>query len=109
MDHRTSPDELPGAAGEFRGQNGIPGRFTLRELSAVELRQMIASHGRWVAGEAGERANFSYRRLAPVACELAGPDLRRANLRGADLRRADLRGALLAEADLREADLTGAD
>ena len=65
------------------------------------LRAILESHGEWLNGEGGEKA------------DLHGADLREADLRGANLREADLReaglcGAALFGADLRGADLLGA-
>ena len=71
-------------------------------MKRTELDEIIASHGRWLRDEGGERANLR-------GANLEGADLRGANLRGANLRGANLRGANLEGADLRGANLEGAD
>ena len=69
----------------------------------MDLKKVIADHGKWARGEAGgKQANLR-------GADLYGANLRGANLRGADLREADLYGADLREADLRGADLREAD
>lgn len=55
-------------------------------MDVDRLKEILESHGKWLKGEGGKKAN-----------------LRRANLREADLRRANL-----CEADLRWANLCGA-
>ena len=69
---------------------------------SINLPEVLASHGRWLAGEAtGQKANLR-------SADLSGADLSGANLRGADLSFADLRGADLSGANLSGADLRGA-
>ena len=63
----------------------------MRTISPEELRNILESHKKWLAGEGGERA------------DLIGTDLKLAYLRNADLRGAKLRGAYLSGADLRGA------
>ena len=63
------------------------------KITQEKLKEIIASHGKWMrCEEGGERA-----------------DLSNADLRGADLSGADLSGADLSGADLSGADLSGAD
>ena len=77
------------------------------KITQEKLKEIIASHGKWMrCEEGGERAYLS-------GADLSGADLRGAYLRGADLSGAylsdaDLRGAYLSGADLRGADLRGA-
>ena len=92
-------------------------------ITQEKLKEIIASHGKWLRYEnGGERANLSgadlsgaVLRCAVLRCaDLRGADLRDANLIGADLSGADLRdanldGAVLRCAVLRCADLSGAD
>ena len=78
----------------------------MRTISPEELRSILESHKKWLAGEGDKRAYLS-------GADLRGADLRNADLRYADLRRAnlsgaDLRGAYLSGADLRGAKLRGA-
>ena len=99
----------------------------MRTISPEELRSILESHKKWLAGEGGERANL--RKAYLRGANLSGANLRKANLRkadlsgayliganlsgaylsGADLRKADLRKAYLSGADLSGADLSGAD
>ena len=86
------------------------------------LRAILESHGKWLRGEGGKRADLSMANL--YGADLCGADLRKADLReanlyGADLCRADLSmadlsmaplcGANLRETNLRWANLCGAD
>ena len=67
------------------------------KITQEKLKEIIASHGKWLRDEeGGERA------------DLRGADLEDADLRGANLRGADLRGANLEDAYLIGADLRGA-
>jgi len=82
------------------------------KISVEKLQEIIESHGKWIYGNEGNRANLSDANLSDAdlrGANLSDADLRGANLRGADLRGADLRGADLRGADLRGADLRGAD
>ena len=68
------------------------------KITQEKLKEIIASHGKWLRCEnGGERAN------------LCNADLCGADLRGADLCAATLRNATLRGADLRNADLCNAD
>ena len=63
-----------------------------------ELDEIIASHGRWLQGEGGKRADLRHADLSyAILChaDLEGADLEKANLEGANLSKADLRGAKL--------------
>ncbi len=73
------------------------------QLSGDELKQVLASHGRWLesGGREGECADLTNAWLPEAS--LIGADLRRVSLRNAYLLNADLTGA-----DLRGADLRGA-
>ena len=67
------------------------------KITQEKLKEIIASHGKWLRCEnGGERA------------DLYGADLRNANLRSASLRNADLSYASLGGADLYGADLCNA-
>ena len=73
------------------------------KITQEKLKEIIASHGKWMrCEEGGERADLSN-------AYLRGAYLRGAYLRGADLSGADLSGADLRGADLSGADLSGAD
>ena len=73
------------------------------KITQEKLKEIIASHGKWLRCEnGGERANLS-------GADLSGADFNGANLSGADLSGADLNGADLNGANLCEADLSGAD
>ena len=73
------------------------------KITQEKLKEIIASHGKWMrCEEGGERADLSN-------ADLSGADLRGADLRGAYLSGADLSGADLSNAYLRGADLSGAD
>ncbi len=66
-------------------------------MTADEIREVIEAHRRWLQGEPdGRRA------------DLAGADLRGANLRDVNLRGADIRGADIRDVNLRGADIRGA-
>ena len=78
------------------------------KITQEKLKEIIASHGKWLRYEnGGERANLSGADLS--GADLNGANLSGANLSGADLSGADLNGANLCEADLSGADLSGAD
>ena len=83
------------------------------KITQEKLKEIIASHGKWMrCEEGGERADLSnaYLRGAYLrGAYLRGADLSNAYLRGAYLRGADLSGADLRGADLSGADLSGAD
>ena len=70
-------------------------------MDKEQLAEILDSHGKWLRGEGGSRANLR-------RANLSGANLSRADLREADLSRADLSGADLREAYLREANLSGA-
>ena len=77
-------------------------------MGQIELNEIIASHGRWLQGEGGKRADLSGANL--ISVDLEGVDLHEANMRyaslyGADLHRAYLEGVDLEGADLRSADM----
>ena len=78
----------------------------MRTISPEELRSILESHKKWLAGEGGERADLRNADLRYA--DLRGANLSGAYLSGADLRRADLRNADLRYADLSGADLRGA-
>lgn len=96
-------------------------------MDQAKLKAILESHGKWLRGEGGEKANLAradlrganlYRANLCMAnlygADLKGADLHEAdlsktNLRWADLREADLYGANLCMANLRMADLHGAD
>ena len=65
-------------------------------MTKNQIQDILDDHRRWIADNAGKRAN------------LCSADLHGANLCAADLCDADLRGADLCDADLRGADLHGA-
>jgi uncharacterized protein YjbI with pentapeptide repeats len=76
------------------------------------IKQVLAEHAKWLAGDGGTRANLSWADLRGAdlrEADLRGANLSEANLREANLSWASLREADLSEADLREADLRGAD
>ena len=76
-----------------------------------QLRAILDSHGLWLRGEGGARANLSRANLSGAnlsRANLYGADLYGANLYGADLSGANLYGANLSGADLSGADLSGA-
>ena len=68
-----------------------------------ELDEIIASHGRWLQGEGGKRADLRHADLSYAI--LCHADLEGADLEGANLEGADLEGANLSKADLRGAKL----
>lgn len=85
------------------------------------LRAILESHGRWLNGEGGEKADLHGADLRGAIlyganlcrANLYRADLRQANLcganlRGVDMEGTDLRGANMEGADLYEADLHGA-
>lgn len=76
-------------------------------MDKERLKAILESHGRWLKGKGGEKADL--RKANLYGAGLYGADLRGADLRGADLRGADLRKADLYGADLRGADLRGAE
>ena len=71
-------------------------------MDKERLEAILESHGKWLRGEGGKKADLH-------EADLGGADLRGADLRKADLHEADLCGAGLYGADLRGADLLGAD
>ena len=78
------------------------------KITQEKLKEIIASHGKWLRCENdGERANLRNANLC--GADLNGANLSGADLSGADLSGADLNGANLCEADLSGADLSGAD
>ena len=83
------------------------------KITQEKLKEIIASHGKWMrCEEGGERADLSnaYLRGAYLrGADLSGADLSGADLSGADLSGADLSNAYLRGAYLRGADLSGAD
>ena len=77
-------------------------------ITREKLKEILASHGKWLRCEnGGERAGLSGADLS--GAYLNGADLCGADLSGADLSGAYLNGANLCEADLSGADLSGAD
>ena len=77
------------------------------KITQEKLKEIIASHGKWLRGEdGGKRANLRYADLR--SANLYNADLRYADLYNADLRYADLRSANLYDANLRYADLRSA-
>ena len=82
------------------------------KISAERLKEIIASHGKWLLGkEDGQRAYLRGADLRGAylrGAYLSGAYLSGADLRGADLQDAYLRGAYLQDADLQDADLQGA-
>jgi hypothetical protein len=81
-------------------------------MDKEKLQKILESHGLWLRGEGGERANLqgAYLRDADLSsADLSYADLRYADLGSADLRRADLSYADLSGANLRDADLSFAD
>lgn len=86
-------------------------------ITQEKLKEIIASHGKWLKGENGGKsadlrnADLRYASLggANLDCaKLYGADLRGAVLRNAKLYGADLNDAKLSNADLRVADLCDA-
>lgn len=78
------------------------------KITQEKLKEIIASHGKWLRREnGGERADLRNADLRNAG--LSGADLCGADLNGADLSGANLNGANLCEADLSGADLSGAD
>ncbi|WP_337396722.1 pentapeptide repeat-containing protein [Phascolarctobacterium succinatutens] len=78
------------------------------KITQEKLKEIIASHGKWLRYEnGGERADLNGANLS--GADLSGANLCGADLSGADLSGADLNGANLCEADLSGADLSGAD
>ena len=82
-----------------------PGRERppLREVSADELKQILAAHEKWLEsdGKEGKQAVLGF-------ANLQGADLTRANLQGANLSLTNLQGANLVDAKLQGANLRGA-
>lgn len=77
-------------------------------MEQEKLNEIIASHGRWLQGEGGERADLRYADLSyAILChaDLEGADLEGANLEKANLEKANLEETNLSKADLRGADL----
>jgi len=70
-------------------------------MDAEKLREVLAAHAQWLAGNGGSRANLP-------GADLHGADLRNADLHGANLHGADLSDASLHGADLSDASLRGA-
>ena len=71
-------------------------------MTKEQLGAVLASHGAWLKGKEGQRANLT-------RADLYGADLTGADLTGARLTGARLTGANLTGADLTGARLTGAD
>jgi hypothetical protein len=69
-------------------------------MDKEKLQKILESHGLWLRGEGGERANLQ-------GANLTGANLEYTDLSSADLRRADLSSADLGYANLRGADLSG--
>ena len=81
-------------------------------MNEEELRDVLANHREWLAGNGGERANLegaNLRHANLCGAHLSGANLSYADLRGANLRGADLGGALLGDASLGGADLSYAE
>lgn len=77
-------------------------------ITQEKLKEIIASHGKWLKGEnGGKSADLSNADLRYA--NLGGADLCDANLYGADLRGAVLLNAKLYGADLNDAKLSNAD
>ena len=84
----------------------------MRQISIVELNDILKQHDLWLKNYGGFKADLSYTDLFVADLKLANlsrADLSGANLIGADLREADLKGADLSGADLSGANLIGAD
>lgn len=75
-------------------------------MDKERLQEILESHGKWLRGEGGKRADLSMANL--YGADLCGADLRKADLRGANLYGADLCRADLSMADLSMAPLCGA-
>ena len=75
-------------------------------MDKERLKEILESHGKWLRGEGGKRADLSMANL--YGADLCGADLRKADLRGANLYGADLCRADLSMADLSMAPLCGA-
>lgn len=75
-------------------------------MDKERLKAILKSHGEWLRGEGGKRADLSMANL--YGADLCGADLREADLRGANLYGADLCRADLSMADLSMAPLCGA-
>lgn len=75
-------------------------------MDKEQLKEILESHGKWLRGEGGKRADLSMANL--YGADLCGADLRKADLRGANLYGADLCRADLSMADLSMAPLCGA-
>ncbi len=75
-------------------------------MDSEKLRQIIADHALWLAGNGGAKVDLRGADLRNA--NLRNADLGGADLRRADLRRADLGGVNLGDADLRDANLGGA-
>jgi uncharacterized protein YjbI with pentapeptide repeats len=88
------------------------------ELKAI-LKEVLASHQKWVISQGKEGARLSLRNAILQEADLHGANLQDADLEGAklsvadlmstDLRRANLRNADFWMADMKDANLHGAD
>lgn len=70
-------------------------------MTPEQIQSILASHKLWLAGEGGERADFS-------GADLRWADFSKADLREANLSKVDLRAVDLSDADLSDADLSDA-
>ena len=73
----------------------------MRTYTNDELKEILASHAKWLKGDGGQRANLR-------DGDLSYANLRYANLRDANLSYTDLSYAILNDAILNDAILTGA-
>ena len=86
-------------------------------MDKEQLAEILDSHGKWLRGEGGSRADLSGADLRSAdlrsadlsLVDLSFVDLRRADLRSANLSHLDLRDANLRSANLSHVDLSGAD
>ena len=78
----------------------------MKTYTKDQIGAIIKSHGEWLAGRPGARADLSCANLSYA--DLSGANLRYANLHGANLSGANLFGANLSGANLRGANLSGA-
>jgi hypothetical protein len=80
-------------------------------MTNQEIKEILASHGKWLRCEGGQRANLNGANLYGAnldGANLDGANLDGANLYGANLTRANLYGANLIRANLTRANLDGA-
>ena len=75
-------------------------------MDKEQLAEILDSHGKWLRGEGGSRADLSGADLR--SADLSLVDLSLVDLSFVDLRRADLRSANLSHVDLRDANLRSA-